>query len=528
MTGRRVAVLLALALVSPGMAALATAPGPDAAAVQGTTTESAGQTAAQPDVQFRLVSTASNVPVDGSGNLSLTFVNAGDAVTNASVFVESPNDSVRFGPARNATRLVGPWESGERRTVKFGLVAEEFAETRSYPFRAVVAYTAANGSRVRTRPFTFGVRPSERILLDRFEVTAISSTVQAGETGTISVTVENTGADVDDAVVTLQSRSSSIRFGRRRNATRFVGEWPSNEDVTFEFKATASNDTVVASYPFSIDVSYSEDGTRNRTRLETFGVIPDPEQSFALGNVTSTLRVDDEGRVTGTVFNAGPGPAREAVLVLRARTASVRPEETRYPLGTIPAGERRSFRFDADVSNATSAGPREFAFRVVYRDEEGRRTASDPLLATVRVGGEREPFVVEPVASSFTVDESGTLRVEITNDAGRRLSNVTARLRVAEPLTSDDPSAYVGALSPGESRGAAFELTVEEEAIPGRQPATVVLTYETPDGERRVAGPYQVAVRVKREQGPGFPVVATVAVVAALFAGAGWWWWRGR
>jgi len=542
-TRRALAVALAVLLLSSAIAAVTATAGQTAqsadasaaAAAQETTTTTG--TAAQGSGQFRLVSTTSNVPVDGRGTLALTFENTGDTVRNASVRVQSPNESLRFGPARNATQFAGTWNAGERRTVTFDLLAEEFAETRSYPFQATVAYTAANGTRVRTQPFSFSVRPSGRIELDRFEVTRIASTVQAGDTGTIAVTVENTGPDVEDAIVTLRPRTDSIRLGGARvgdtrgggarNATRFVGDWASNEDVTFEFDASAGNDTVVASYPFSMTVSYATNGNRTQTKLETFGVIPAPEQSFALGNVTSTLRVDDEGNVTGAVVNEGPGPVRDATLVLQRGSTTLRPEETQYPLGTIPAGERRAFRFDVDATNATSAGPRELTFRVVYRDEEGGRTASDPLPATVRVGGRQEPFDVTPVDASFAVDQSGRLRVRVANDAGRPLTNVTARLQVAEPLTSDDPSAYVGRLAPGGAATAAFELTVEDEAIPGRQPATVLVTYETSDGERRVAGPYQVPVQVQGSQGPGFPLVATVAVVAAILAGAGWWWWRG-
>jgi hypothetical protein len=539
------AVVLVVLLATSGAAYVAALPALDvggpardgAAAAQETPTTTG--TPAQGNAQFELVSATTNVPVDGRGTLALTFENTGDAVRNASVRVQSPNESLRFGPAQNATQFAGTWARGERRTVRFGLLAEEFAETRSYPFQATVAYTAANGTRVRTPPFSFGVRPSGRITLDRFEVTRIASTVQAGDTGTISVTVENTGPDVEDAIVTLRPLTDSIRLGRvraggtrgvvgTRNATRFVGDWASNEDVTFEFDASAGNDTVVASYPFSMSVSYATNGNRTRTQLKTFGVIPAPEQSFALGNVTSTLRVDDEGNVTGAVVNEGPGPVRDATLVLQRGSTTLRPEETQYPLGTIPAGERRAFRFDVDASNATSAGPRELTFRVVYRDEEGGRTASDPLPATIRVGGRQEPFDVTPVDASFAVDQSGRLRVRVANDAGRPLTNVTARLQVAEPLTSDDPSAYVGRLAPGGTATAAFELTVEDEAVPGSQPTTVLVTYETPDGERRVAGPYQVPVQVQGGQGPGFPLIATVALVAAVLVAAGWWWWRGR
>lgn len=525
------AVVLTIILVSPASMSVVAAPSPtDSIVAQettSTTTETGGLTAAEQGGRFRLVSTTSNVPIDGNGTLGLTFVNTDGTVTNASILVMSPNESVRFGPDQNATKSIGPWASGERRSVTFDILAEEFAETRSYPFQAVITYTAANGSRVRTTPFTFSVQPSEQIRLERFEVTSIRSNVQVGDSGTIAVTIENTGADVEDAIVTLQSRSRNIRLGRTHNATQFVGEWATNEDITFVFEARATNNTVVASYPFSVAVSYQANGTRSRTTTELFGVIPNSEQSFALQNITSTLRVGDEGQVTGAVVNTGPRTVQDAVLVLETNTTTLRPEETNYPLGTIPTGERQPFRYDINAINTTNAGPRDLTFRVVYRNQKGERTASDPLQATIQIGNKREPFVVDPVAASFGTDESGVLRVRISNSVGQTLSNVTARLQVDEPLTSDDLNAYVGVLSSNESSTTAFQLTVEDEAIPGRHPATVTITYETPNGERRIAGPYQVPVQVEQERGPGFPVIATVTAIAALLVAAGWWLRRG-
>ena len=552
MTRRALAMALAVLLVSSGVAYVAGTPsedgavrGPDsavrdsnagglspnaAAALQETTTTADGgqrtTTAGDGDGQFRLVSATTNVPVDGRGTLALTFVNTGDAVSNASVNAQSPNESVRFGPAQNATEFVGSWARGERRTVRFSLLAEEFAEVRSYPFQASVAYAAANGSRVRTDPFTFGVQPSERIRLDRFEVTRIASTVQAGDTGTISVTVENTGPDVSDAVVSLQARSSSIRLGRTQNATQFVGEWATDEDVTFEFEATASNDTVVASYPFSIQVSYRENGTTNRTRLETFGVVPDGEQEFSLGNVTSTLRVGDEGNVTGTVTNEGPQRASNAVLVLESSGENVFPREEEYALGNLARGESVEFRYRIDVSDNADQGPRQLSFDVEYENQDGDSRRSKPLEARVAVGPRQDEFRVE--ARNATVTAGGTTAVvlEVTNNENRTLRNVDARAFVDSPLGVEDDQAFVPRLAPNESVTIRFRVSADGSALPATYPLSLDFQYETPDGESKLSDTYQVPVTVtEQEEGGLLPFAdvgalpVAIAAVAALIVG---------
>ncbi len=521
MTDRWLAALLALALVSSGVAVVAASPDPHAAAVQQTAT-----TTAEPGGQFRLVSTSSNVAVDGAGNLSLTFVNTGDTVTDASVFVESPNESVRFGRSRNATQSVGAWDSGERRTVKFGLVAEEFAETRSYPFQAVVAYTAANGSRVQTSPFVFTVRPSERIFLDRFEVTAISSTVQAGDSGTVSVTVENTGADVSDAVVTLRSQSSGIRLGRTQNATQFVGEWGSNEDVTFEFEATAGNDTIVASYPFAIDIAYSEDGTRNRTQLERFGVIPDPEQTFSLGDLNGTLRVGDEGNVTGTVTNEGPQAASSAVLVLESSGENIFPLEEEFALGNLAPDESVPFRYRIDVSDSADQGPRQLSFTVRYENQDGDSRRSKPLEARVDVGARRDEFLVDARNASVGAGETAAVVIEVTNNDDRTLRNVDARAFVDSPLSVEDDQAFVPRLAPNESATLRFRVSADGGALAATYPLSLDFQYETPDGESKLSDTYQVPVAVAEPEGDGVlpfadvgAILVAIAVAAALVVG---------
>ncbi len=539
-TRRALAVALAVLLVSPAVAAVAGTPEEAAAATDASAVAAQGTTTAtQGNGQFRLVSTSTNVPVDGRGTLALTFENTGDAVRNASVRVQSPNESLRFGPAQNATRFAGTWNAGERRTVTFDLLAEEFAETRSYPFEATVAYTATNGTRVRTPPFTFDVRPSGRITLDRFEVTRISSTVQAGDTGTISVTVENTGPDVDDAIVTLRPRTDTIRIGGDTrgggapNATRFVGDWASNEDVTFEFDASAGNDTVVASYPFSMTVSYATNGNRTQTQLETFGVIPAPEQSFALGNVTSTLRVGDEGNVTGTVTNEGPQPAANAVLVLQSSGDTIFPREKEFALGTLAPDRSERFRYRLDVSDDADQGPRQLSFAVQYENQDGDPRRSESLEARVDVGPRRDEFRLDVREASVEAGGSTAVVVEVTNNDDRVLRNVDARAFADSPLSIDDDQAFVPQLAPNESATIRFSVSADSGALPATYPLSLDFQYETPDGETKLSDTYEVPVRVTEPEDDGLlpfadvGVLAVVAIATVLLVGVvAVWRWR--
>ncbi|WP_458190798.1 COG1361 S-layer family protein [Haladaptatus sp. NG-WS-4] len=507
--GGVVSIIVALLLVSQaGSHVVAESSSPvQQTTTDGTTTTSAEQTVTtiinRTTGDFELVSVSSNVPVDGTGNLSLTFENTGEDVSNASIMVQSPNESIRFGRSQNASESVGNWSAGEQRTVTYRLLAEEFAEVRNYPFQAVVSYTTTNGSRKQAGPYIFDVRPAEPIRLDRFEVTDISSNVQSGDTGTISLTLENTGRDVSNAIVTLQSRNDQLRLGGSRNASQFVSEWATDQDVTVEYQVTASNDTVGGSYPFSISVSYLEDGTRNRTTSEVIGVIPAPEQEFSLTDVNSTLRVGDEGVVAGTVTNEGPQPASNAVLVLQSEGENVFPRETEYALGTLESGESESFRYRIDVSDSADRGPRQLSFRVRYQNQDDDSRQSKPLEARVLVGERQDEFVVTSRQASVAAGSSATIALEITNNDDRTLRNIDTRAFVDSPLTIDDNDAFIPRLAPNESATIRFTVGGESGTLAGTYPMSLDFQYETPDGETKLSDTYEVPVRVTEPEDDG-------------------------
>ncbi|GKZ14148.1 hypothetical protein [Haladaptatus sp. T7] len=486
------------------------------------------QEAQAPTGQFRIVSVASNVPINGTGNLSITFENTGEDVSNASISVRSPNESVRFGPSQTARKQVGNWAAGERRTVKYSLLAEEFAEVENYPFEANISFTAGDGSQRRAGPYTFGVQPSERIRLERFEVTSISSNVQAGDTGVISVTVENTGRDVNDAIVSLRSANEQLTLGRSPNASQFVNEWSSNERQTFQYRVTAKNDTVGGSYPFSLSISYREEGTRNRTEPHLIGIIPDPEQSFSFDTVTSTLRVGQEGTVSGTVTNEGPQRAPNAVLVLRSQGENLSPKETEYALGSLDAGESTPFEYRIDVSDSADRGPRQLSFVVRYQNQDGDPRQSKPLDARVPVGPRRDEFRIDAKRASVEAGSTATVSLVVTNNDDRTVRNIDAQAFVDSPLTINDNGAFIEKLEPNESATIRFDVSADGGTLPNAYPMSVDFQYDTPDGETKLTDTYEVPIRVTapRQEGVlsfssgtgGLVAIVVLAVLLVLVA----------
>ena len=501
------AILVCTTLLGVGVAMQESHPRPDIGVFVPDNRVAPGQ-----ETQLRLV-----VANDGSG------ANGDSTLSSATIEVGDENTPIRVLSNRVPVGTVPP---GTQRAVTVRIRVGERATPGAYVLPVRVTYTTDSGERTVRRYVTVQVARSPR-----FRVVNTTVNASAGETGTISLAIRNAGTvGAFDASVIVNSTDPSIRFGNNATtAETSVGEWLRTDTKYVRFPLQVGADTDARNVTAQVRVAYdSRTGERRLSDPLFIGIRPQTKPSFAVRNVTSTLRVGDTGSVSGRVENTGNRTLDDATLVFApSNGTALRPEETQFPLGTLPNNSSRRFQFDVDATNATNPGPRDFTARLAYRDGSGVRRVSDPLSVPVRVKPRREPFAVTATDANFTVDSSGTLRVRVTNEAGKRLSNVTARLLVSDPLSSDDSNSYIGVLSPGDSSSASFQLTVSGKAIPDRHPVAVAISYETPNGDQREAGPYAVPVTVRKQSGVGSSLISVGIVVGVLVLG-GLWWLRRR
>ena len=153
-----------------------------------------------------------------------------------------------------------------------------------------------------------------------------------------------------------------------------------------------------------------------------------------------------------------------------------------------------------------------------------------PTAIRVRETGWERSRSSEPSSTSpatVEVDSDGQLRVRLTNRAGGPVTDLRVTLTATDPLTSDDPTAYVPRRADGDAETVTFHLDVSDEAVPGQHPVALTFAYDDVDGTARRVADVPVAVTVVEESGPGFPVEAVVVVgLAAVLAGV--WWYRRR
>ncbi|WP_424018355.1 hypothetical protein ACOZ4N_02540 [Halorientalis pallida] len=461
------------------------------------------RTSVEPDAEqaFAVRNVTATLRVGEGGTVQGRVENTGSRnVSNAALVVATGDEAIT---ADRPSVPLGDLTVDESAAFTYPFEVAEDAEPGPRQLRVAVEYETDAGDRRRSDRDTVTVAVSaER---DGFAVVDTTVETQVGDTGTLALTVTNRrNESVTDARVALRSNSAELTVGGADNSTRFVGGWDPGENRTVEYEVRAANDSAVQAYAVRALVAYRDaEGDDRESRPIRFGVVPLPEQTFAITNVTSTLRVAEEGVVEGRVRNEGPRNVTAAVLRLRTDTETTNPRETAFALGDLLAGGSSPFSVPVEITEDAAATPRLLSFRVAYADRDGDRTASGELTARVRVRPERDRFAVRGVDAAVARGETGTVTLVVRNTRNQTLRDVNAKVFVDDPLQSDDDEAFVPVLDPDETVRLDFDLRAAGDASARTVPLRVDFEYELPDGDTELSETYQVGVNVTEPEEEG-------------------------
>ncbi len=475
--------------------------------------------------QFSVTNVESTARIGATGTVDVTLRNTGSAVArNASVLLESQNADMTFGQASSSSRYVdGAWEPGERRTISYRVSASQSASQQRYAFGATVNYEDEDGTPMQSQSLSLGVTPEPE---QSFSVTSVDSDVAVADDGPVTVTVRNDGpAEVRDASVTITSSSSALVFGGSASASEYIGTWGPNETRELTVDTTATPDADSRSYSLQASVSYEDtEGDPGESGTLQFGVRPDPEveYEFEATNVSSNLRVGEEGTLSGTITNTGDARADSVVVVFESESANVSPLEREYSIGMLRVNRSKEFSFDVDVSEAAEAGPRQFTLRPTYRNKDDERREAESFDVRQRVREQRDRFSIDAGDATVERGEGRKLTVTVTNRGNTAVTNLDAALYADDPISIDDAKAYAQQIEPGESRDLTFEVSAGSDALTKSYPLEMDFQYDE-NGDTKLDSGYRFAVDVTEPEddgGGGLPVaLIAIAVVAVIAVG---------
>jgi len=538
----------------------------DGAAQLGELFERPGDTVGEPELAVAL---ADPVVEPGTETIvDLTIVNTGRiergaeldeaTATARGVTVEIDDDEAPV-EVETVEAAVGSVPPGESVTVPVSVTAPASADGEEGELDVDVEYTFTEidedgeaDDETDTDEFDVDIEVGER---SRFEIDNAETDAQVGTDGTVDIELENVGeADAENVRVTARSPTGGVTIGAgsgggtatgvdtpqqpdgngggnaslseradmSTESAAFVGELDEDEDETVSFDSRIDPDLSVESYLLELTVVYEdEDGILRESATLATAVEPTGAQTFELDGVDSTLEVGESGTITATLENTGP----EAVdtPVVRAEPASDRIDigEDQVAVADLDENESANVSFEADVSGQADSGPRPVTFTVEYGVDD-ERLDSDPFVRRVPVRAEEPAFSVTAPDAEIPAGTTETVRLNVTNNRGERLSNINVFVFPDGPLAVDSDEAFIAELEPGESETVAVEVTVDETASQREYPLEVDFRYDTETDDDLISQVYQVPITAAEppEDNGLLPSLASLGIVALLVGGA--------
>jgi hypothetical protein len=253
-----------------------------------------------------------------------------------------------------------------------------------------------------------------------------------------------------------------------------------------------------------------------------------PELKISVLSTTAeNLNAGTEGYITLEVKNVGHENGKNAILkIVRNDLSPIIPTTGSMYIGDFTVNQVVSSRFKVSVSSDAEAQTYPLDVLVYYENSEGDQITSDVETIGLRVG-KKIDFDITSDPDKVSPGQKKVITVQYTNTGGAPAYNVQARISAVDPFTSNDDTAFLGTLSPGETREAAFEIAVDKSATVKEYALDSEVRYRDALDNSLISDPMKVRVTVVKDTSLlGNPFV--LVVIAAVFILIGYLVYRQR
>jgi hypothetical protein len=257
-------------------------------------------------------------------------------------------------------------------------------------------------------------------------------------------------------------------------------------------------------------------------------VTDDPR--FAVEEIDSTLRVGEEGEITGQLRNIGADDARSVEVRFAPDSDTVIATTNEVAVDEIPAGESARFSIPVEVTTEAEAVPREFDLPVSYRNADtGIRGEDDDPSFRVDIAESRDTLIVEPVNPTVAAGSTKSLDLRVTNNRDETLEDIEGKLFVDDPLDSANDETFTTALEPNETTTVTVDLSASEGATIKSYPVSMDFRYTDSDGDSKLTDSYRLSIDVTEpsDDGGGLPL-GPLLIGLVVVGGVGGVLWRRR
>lgn len=260
---------------------------------------------------------------------------------------------------------------------------------------------------------------------------------------------------------------------------------------------------------------------RERNETVNLPITIKPEVKIAvLSQTAEHLNAGSEGYVTLEVKNIGHENGKNAIIkIVRNDMSPVLPVTGSMYIGNFSVGQVVSSRFKVSVSSDAEAQTYPLDVLVDYENGEGDQATSDIETIGLEVG-KKIDFNVTSTPNIVSPGQKKTITVQYTNTGGATAYNAQARISAVDPFTSNDDTAFLGTLAPGDTREAAFEIAVDKSATIKEYALDSEIRYRDALDNSLISDPMKVRIVVEKENSLlGNPLVLGGIVAVVILVG---------
>jgi hypothetical protein len=190
-------------------------------------------------------------------------------------------------------------------------------------------------------------------------------------------------------------------------------------------------------------------------------------------------------------------------------------------IGDFAVDQVVSSRFKVSISSDAEEQTYPLDILVNYENSEGEQVISDVETIGLSVG-KKIDFTITSTPDIISPGQKKTITVTYANTGGATAYNVQARISAVDPFTSNDDTAFLGNLAPGETGVAIFEISLDKSATIKDYALDSEVRYRDALDNSLISDPMKVQITVEKENSLlSNPLVLVVIAAAVILTGYG-------
>ncbi|MFP4530872.1 MAG: COG1361 S-layer family protein [Halodesulfurarchaeum sp.] len=343
---------------------------------------------------FSIVDTSENLTVGEDGSVTMTLENNGtEAVTDATVSLQSETENVAFGSSSSTVAYVGDWEAGEEREVTVDASSPASADPGTHSVSATVAYEDSEGFEKQWPPLEAGLSVDPET--DQFSLADVEHSLRVGEEGNVTMTVTNEGEAVTDAVIKLTDTGTNIHPLASEYA---IGPMDRGESVAASFPIEISESAEATPRQFAFTVAYEDDDGDERASdpLKITADIEPDRDRFDVEPVNASVPAGTDGQITLEVTNNGDSTVTDVDAKIFTNDPLSSGDDEAY-IESLEPGDSTEISFGIDAASSASVKTYPVSLDFQY-DSDGdsklSKTYRVPVSVTEPVDSGPSPYLI--------------------------------------------------------------------------------------------------------------------------------------